>query len=176
MLGSSKFQHKKKKSSPMFPHYIPLFICNRDGEGEHQSKTLQLTFSQREWMVQVLFYPPSAKVALILQSLLLPLPLQQGALCVQFSLLLACSLCKVVPCGLGTGNRIRREWGTAAAGLQQHSVLQRLLPGSCWGTQTVAAPHLGERMVVRRMIRNQESGTRSWLFIQKTTGISISLA
>lgn len=47
MLGSSKFQRTKKKPSPLFPHYISLFICNRDGEGEHQSKTLQLTFSQR---------------------------------------------------------------------------------------------------------------------------------
>lgn len=47
MLGSSKFQCKKKKPLPMFPHYISFFICSRDGEGEHQSKTLQLSFSQR---------------------------------------------------------------------------------------------------------------------------------
>lgn len=172
MLGSSKFQRMKKKLSPLFPHYISLFICNRDGEGEHQIKTLQWTFSQREWMVQVLFYLWSAKVALILQSLLLPLPLQPKECCVCSS----SSLCKVVSCGLGTGNRMRREWGKAAAGLQQHSVLQRLLPGSCWGTWTVAAPHLGECTVVRRMIISQESSTRRWLFIQKTTGMSISLA
>lgn len=137
-----------------------------------ESKTLPSTFPQREWVVEVLFHLRSAKVALILQSLLLPLLLQNKERCLcstVFSLLAVCVKWFLVVWGLETASE-----GSGAKqlpGPQQHAVLQRLLRGSCWGTRTVAASHLGEWALVRRMVRNQESGTRRWLFIQKTTGM-----
>lgn len=73
-------------------------------------------------MVEVFYHLQSAKVVLFTISSSAVTLAALGSLPLQYNLL-ACGLCKVVPCGLGAGNSTRREWGKAAAGLQQHSVL-----------------------------------------------------